>query len=631
MTTRLFNKIHSLRNKQVPATALGLFRIGYGLITLQEICFLFYFNHLIFDPIPYLDIEFPMIPAFLGIWALIASCVVLGYRYQSAMIWNYLLWIVFVNFTPMQRDFDGGFDTFMIGAGFFLLFMPADKTFSLDNLRYKLSRPFVHYSSYQKPTVTVLAYYVPIIICLGFLYFDSAVHKLFAEHWRNGLGTWLPATQPYYVSALDMSPLLNQEWLQNILGYTILAFQFTFIFLFWQRQLRVVYLFVGMGLHLGITFSFNIYPFGLGMLCFYLLMVPFSWWRVISHFFVAKQPTLTVFFDKLCPLCNRTVLVLNHFDIFKGIDFQNAQDNAANHAALDNIDESVLLQDLYAIDAQGHVYAGVDTYIQIVKHMRYLAFVGMILSLPILKTIAIKKYRAIADNRERLTCDASCLPVTALRNDTWYSFLFEQHTERRPKAFTRKLTKILIVLFFLQLNSTVHYGLIYRLKLHNSALAPLTQASNMLILWSQTFVGIVPHALYLHDHFQGYDHILAITYIDDQGKEQFLPFINEEGRMLAPNWGRVHSMWANIAVTPNIDNVRLQKFIMKITAFYGHQLGLDLTKTPFHIQMKKISAPSHWVYDQRKINMAGEWLIIGEAHWQNKQIKISLPNDINRL
>jgi hypothetical protein len=255
----------------------------------------------------------------------------------------------------------------------------------------------------------------------------------------------------------------------------------------------------------------------------------------------------------------------------------------------------------------------------------------MILSLPIIKTIAMKKYRAIADSRERLTCDATCLPITVLTNNTWYSCLFEQHVDPKPKAFTRKLTKILIVLFMLQLNSTVHYGLIYRLKLHNPALAPLTQASNMLILWSQTFVGIVPHALYLHDHFQGYDHILAITYIDDQGKEQFLPFINEEGRMLAPNWGRVHSMWANIAVTPNIDNVRLQKFIMKITAFYGHQLGLDLTKTPFHIQMKKIAAPSHWVYDQRKINMAGEWVIIGEAHWQNKQIKISLPNDINRL
>ncbi len=631
MTIRLFNKIHSLRNKQVPATALGLFRIGYGLITLQEIIFLLYFNHLIFDPIPYLDIEFPMIPAFLGIWVLVASCVVLGYRYQQAVIWNYLLWIVFVNFTPMQRDFDGGFDTFMIGAGFFLLFMPADKTFSLDNLRYKLSRPFVHYSTYQKPSVTVLTYYAPIVICLGFLYFDSAVHKLFAEHWRNGLGTWLPATQPYYVSALDMSPLLNQEWLQNILGYTILVFQFTFIFLFWQRQLRIVYLCIGMGLHLGITISFNIYPFGLGMLCFYLLMVPFAWWRAISSVLVATEPTLTVFFDKLCPLCNRTVLVLNHFDIFKHIDFKNAQDNVINYPTLRSIDNAVLLKDLYAVDTQGRIYSGVETYIQIAKHMRYLAFIGMILSLPLIKTIAIKKYRAIADSRVRIDCQESCLPTTPVTSNTWYTLLFEQQTEQKPKAFTRKLSKIFIVLALLQLNSTIHYGLIYRLKLHNPVLSPLTQTSNMLILWSQTFVGIVPHALYLHDHFQGYDHIIAITYTDEQGKEQWLPFINEEGRMLAPNWGRVHSMWANIAVTPNIDNLRLQKFIMKITAFYGRNLGLDFTKTTFHIQMKKIDAPSHWVYDQRNLNMAGTWVIIGKAQWQNKQIQISLPDDINRL
>ncbi|MDD5229010.1 MAG: thiol-disulfide oxidoreductase, partial [Methylococcales bacterium] len=245
MYSRLSTKIITLLNKQVPATGLGLFRVFYGLITLQEIFFLLYFNHLIFDPIPYLDVEFPMIPTFLIFWAIVASCVTLGYRYQTMMLLNYALWILFVNFTPMQRDFDGGFDTFMIGTGFFLLFLPADKAFSVDNLRYKLSTPFTHYSQYAKPTVTVLAYYLPVAICLGFLYFDSAVHKMFAEHWRNGLGTWLPATQPYYVSALDMSFLLNQKWFENAFSYTVLIFQFTFVFFFWHRYARIVFLLIG--------------------------------------------------------------------------------------------------------------------------------------------------------------------------------------------------------------------------------------------------------------------------------------------------------------------------------------------------------------------------------------------------
>ncbi len=629
MYQHLSTKVTTLLSKQVPATGLGLFRIGYGLIALQEIFFLLYFNHLIFDPIPYLDVEFPMIPAFLCLWAIIAVCVTLGYRYQTSMLLNYALWILFVNFTPMQRDFDGGFDTFMIGAGFFLLFMPADRAFSIDNLRYKLSTPFTHYSQYAKPTVTVLAYYLPVAICLGFLYFDSAVHKMFAEHWRNGLGTWLPATQPYYVSALDFSVLLNQKWFENAFSYTILVFQFTFIFFFWHRTARIAYLLIGMSLHLGITLSFNIYPFGLGMLCFYLLMIPFAWWRAISNFFVAKQPILTVFFDKQCPLCNRTVLILNHFDIFKRIDFKNAQDNAANYSALAKIAPDVLLKDLYAVDSNGNVYAGVQTYAQTFQQMGYLKFVGIFLSLPVIRTLAEKKYRAIADNRVR--CDETCLVVTRLENNTWYTQLFEKAFTRKPKVFTRKFLKILTLFLLLQLNSTIHYGLIYRFKLHNPLLSPLTQVSNTLVLWSTTFVGIVPHALYLHDHFSGYDHILAITYTDKNGQEQWLPFVNEQGRMLAPNWGRIHSMWANIAVTPNIDNWRLKKFIMKVTAFYGQNLGLDLDHTTFHIQMKKINAPNLWEQNLLHKNMTGTWTIIGSAQWQKKAIQIELPDDINVL
>ena len=229
-------KISELYAKQAPATGLGLFRVLYGLVTLQEVLFLLYFNHLIFDPIPYIDVEFPTLSFFLCLWVIIACCVVIGYRYSFTMLANYLFWMVFVNFTTMQRDFDGGFDIFMIGAGFFLLFLPADKALSIDNLRYKLSTPFTPYQNYDKPTVSRLAYLIPVAICLGFLYFDSAIHKMFAQHWRNGLGSWLPSTQPYYVSALDMSWLLNQEWLEKTIGYTILVFQFSFIFGFFVKN-----------------------------------------------------------------------------------------------------------------------------------------------------------------------------------------------------------------------------------------------------------------------------------------------------------------------------------------------------------------------------------------------------------
>ncbi|MGZ5075995.1 MAG: DCC1-like thiol-disulfide oxidoreductase family protein, partial [Methylobacter sp.] len=578
----------------------------------------------------YIDVEFPMIPFFLCLWGIIAAFIVVGYRYQFAVLCNYLIWIVFVNFTPMQRDFDGGFDLFMIGAGFFLLFMPGDRAFSIDTLRRKLSTPFTHYSNYPKPTVSALAYILPTAICLGFLYFDSVIHKMFAEHWRNGLGTWLPATQPYYVSAIDMSSLLNNKLLQNALGYTILVFQFTFLFFFNNRRLRVVYLLIGLGLHLGITLSFNIYPFGLGMLSFYTLLVPFKWWRCIGQSIKAKQPALTVFYDQLCPLCNRTVLTLNHFDIFGRIDFKSAQEYAPHYPALAPIDSETLLTDLYALDSNNRLYSGVNTYAQILIKMGYLLPIGIILTLPGIYQFALKKYRSIADTRNRIRCTSDCLMPRALADTTFYHRFFEEVPAQRPHAFSRKLSKILIALILLQLNSSIHYGLIYRLNADRPQ-NPISQASNAILMVSQTFLGITPHALYLHDHFAGYDHILAITYTDQNGSEHWLPFVNEQGRLLAPNWGRVHSMWANIAVTPNIDNNRLHKLMMKVTAFWGQKIGLNLDHVVFNIKLKKISAPSYWVYDQLHLNFTSPWTPIGTAKWSNNRISFDLPDDINQL
>lgn len=630
----VYRKILFSLSQRVPATGIGLFRLLYGLVTLQEICFLYYFNHLIFDPIPYIDVEFPGIPMFLGLWGLVACCVVVGYRYQFAISANYLLWIVFVNFTPMQRDFDGGFDTFMIGMGFFLLFMPGDRAFSIDSLRHKLRNPFVHYRSYPPATVSALAYHIPIIVGLGWLYFDSDVHKLFAQHWRNGLGAWLPSTQPYYVSALDMSPLLNLEWLQKAQGYTIMLFQLTFVFLYAHRRLRALYLMVGMGVHLGITLSLNIYPFGIGMLICYVLLVPFSWWRSMANWFKAKQPALTVFYDQLCPLCNRTVLTLNHFDIFACIDFKSAQEHVSNYPALSAIGMPTLLTDLYALDDDNEIYHAVDTYRQILLKMRYLAPFGMLLGLPGLRQWAEQKYRAIADTRQRINCDAECKIDPPLADNTLYHHIFEQYAGRKPKALSRKLTKTMLVLFFLQLNSTVHYGLFYRFPIDYTQWAvsqPISQASNALLMVSATFLGITPHALYLHDHFEGYDRILAITYLDQDGTEHWLPFVNEQGRLLAPNWGRVHSMWANIAVTPTINNIRLRKFIMKVTAFWGHRTGLNLENTVFKLKMKRIAAPTDWVHDQLHKNFASEWVTLGTVRWFGKEISYNLPPNINSL
>lgn len=629
MLSRLSRLLARYHQRTAPAFIVGIFRLLYGMVALQEIFFLFYFHHLIFDPIPYIDVEFPMIPLFLCLWGIVASFVILGYRTQFSVIANYIFWIVFVNFTPMQRDFDGGFDLFMIGIGFFLIFMPAGRSLSIDNLIYKLQ--FKHKNTPVLPkNISVLSLLLPVIICLGFLYFDSVIHKLFAPHWRNGLGGWLPSSMPYYMSALDLSWMLNNEILQKGIGYLILVFQFTFIFLFYRRSFRPIFLIVGAGLHIGIIISLNIYPFGIGMLIVYVLMVPFSWWRKMAERWTARSPKLSVFYDGDCPLCNRTATIIRHFDIFQGVIFKDLQTRAGEETALQDYSQSILLTDLYAVDLQKRVYIGVDAYLKILQNMRYMVVFAWIMRIPGLYHVIKTIYRRVADNRERDGCNNSCCPggqITPYPVDL-YSQVFEGYAERQSKQFRFRMAKIFVVLVILQLNSSIHYGFLYRFYDLSQVTNPLVNQvrllSNSVLMLSTTFLGITPHALYLHDHFEGYEDLIAISYLDLDGEERWLPFVNEQGRMLAPNWGRVHSMWANIAVTPNINQDRLEKFIMKVTAFWGAKVGLDLNEATFFIKHKTIVSPEKWQINLRKDNLAGAWKKIGIVTWRKKHFYIQM-------
>ena len=616
--------------KKVTAIGLGLFRITFGLVMLQEIIYLLYFNHLIFDDIPFIEPNSSLLPVFLLIWGFATIHLIIGRFTRYAAIVNYGFWIIFSVLTPMWQAFNGGFDLLMISSSFLLIFLPSERSLSIDNLRLKQKfSDFDH--RYQPLTqVPVLAYTLPIAISLGLLYFDSAIHKLFAEHWRNGLGGWLPATMPYYISAIDLNWLLNQKLFQQFFGYLILVFQFVFIFLFWHRSARKPLLILGVVFHTAIILTLNIYQFGFAMLIHFLLLVPFSWWYCLKQKYQYQQPVLTVFYDAQCPLCLKTVITIEHFDGFKAIDFKGLQQYTRSQPELDNIPDEQLLKDIYAVDASGNLYYGVDTYIQIMKKMKYTVLIAYIMSIPVIYNYAQKTYRRIADQRQRLVCNANnCSSQVKPGPINQLPSLYTKFAST-PKKSIFYTSKFIILVFFLQLNVTIHYGLIYRL---NTDAKPsfigntLGYLSDTIGSLSHTFLGISPHALYLHDHFKGYDHILAFTYLDKNGNEQWLSFVNEQGRIVAPNWGRVQSMWANIAVTPNINENRLQKFTEKVTAFWGVKSGLDLNDTIFTIKMKRVDVPSEWKKDLRKKNMHQNWQDVGSVIWKNKMMQMNISLD----
>ncbi|MBM4201881.1 MAG: DUF393 domain-containing protein, partial [Gammaproteobacteria bacterium] len=373
MFQSLLNAVRRGLTRPVPAIGLGLFRLFFALVVLGEVLFLYYFRHLIFDPVPYLDLASPSVHLFLVFWAVTAVFLACGYHTRAAAVLNYAFWLVFTVFTPMWKDFDGGFDQLMLGSSFLLIFLPSERALSLDNLRLKwrLSQPGRRY--HPASEVSVLAYFIPLLVSLGLIYFDSAIHKLSAEFWRNGLGPWLPSSLPYYISAVDLSWLLDIAPLQRVFGYSILVFQFLFPFLLFFRRFRVPLLAGGTLLHGGIILSLNIYPFGFGMLVHYFLLAPLGWWRQLGEWLRVATPALTVYFDEMCPLCNRTVIFVEHFDLRRAIAFRGLQTHAKGCPELAHISVDDLLKDLYAVDGRRSVSSGLDTYIRILQHMGYTA------------------------------------------------------------------------------------------------------------------------------------------------------------------------------------------------------------------------------------------------------------------
>lgn len=259
---------------QVSALGLGVFRVAYGCVLFLEVAQLFYFRHFFFDPVPYLSPSATGLTVALAAWLVVVGCLIVGLFTRPAAIANYVFTVVSLSrFTTFEYHHD----CIMIGVNFLLMCLPVGRRLSLDRLiAARRTAP-----SELRDTASVLAYEVPLFLCVALVYFDSALYKLFSPMWAAGLGVWQPASFPY-ATLVDWSWLLDHQLLVKAMGYLVMGFELLFIVLMWFRRARVPLLVVGIGFHLGIFFVLALPLFALGMASLYLLLVPPDWWERIA-------------------------------------------------------------------------------------------------------------------------------------------------------------------------------------------------------------------------------------------------------------------------------------------------------------------------------------------------------------
>jgi predicted DCC family thiol-disulfide oxidoreductase YuxK len=564
------------------------------------------------------------------LWMATLVLLILGLFTGPAALVNYGFCLVFFS---SLKTYTYMMTPVYIGLSFLFMFLPLSRRLSLDRLRLKLRYSNTRFR-YQPPaTVSQLAYYAPVVLGIALVYLDSTFYKLTSPMWLAGLGMWKTLSLPYETQ-LNASFILNSSFLVKSLGYLTLVFEFFFLFLFPLRKYRLILLAIGIGLHAGILLFFPFPLFAIGFGSLYLLVVPVGFWRWL---FAprAGAPRLTFFYDAECPLCARTRLLIEQLDGNGVVQFRSVQAHASQSPVLQGIPEQALLDDVYSVDANGQVYKGLDTYIQIFWAITYLRPVSWLLRLPGIYQLGSAAYRLVARNRTTARCtEDNCgyTPPAVPASDEAVKVLQTVTLRDFKRAGAAVGLAGLVALQCLVSYNTPLWQLLRRKSGLERTLVGrgLARVSEAVAEPARNFFGITNHPIALDEHFAGYTRLVAITYTGPDGVEQFLPITRPSGQPGAYLYGPVWLKWTYGTVSGHIDQPRLEKSIRNFTAFWANKHQVDLNNCRFQVKVKKIAEATNWQPNFLNQQLAAGWQDAGTVQWRQQQFSANLAA-INKL
>ena len=620
---RLYLLVEKFYDQQVSGLSLALLRVLHASVLLVSLLQLFYFRNLTFDPIPNLSYAEIWLTPILIFWIFNTLFLLLGAFTRVVTIINYALTLAIVS---GMQTFQYHLDYVCIVVGFLFMFAPISRVLSLDRLWKKLKYSTTTREYIPPAKISALWIYTFMLMGLGLIYFDSMFHKVGSWMWMSGLGLWLPASLPEIVW-IDATPLLNQELLMKFLGYLTVAYEFLFIFLIWFRWARWPLLIVGLGLHLGIGVFFPILLFALVEANLFVLLVPDGFFEHWFDKLKSRKPRLAIFYDEECPLCNRTRLVVEHFDVLERVAFKALQNHAATEKALADFTREELVENLYSVDTKGRVSNGIDTYQRIFRQVWAFWPLSVLLWLPPVKALARRIYGYIAANRVREVCnEESCgvpralLPATRQEIDGIKILNNWSVKKLRLTALMLFFAFVLSSQMICTTQSRIFNLTAQRLGRGAEFRTYQGQIAGRYTKFTTMFFGIQVHGVFMYeDHFENYNHLIGVTYLDAKGKETWLPMCNQEGTSGFYAWDRYWLKWVFRTSGRNIDPALLRNGIERYTAFWATKNGIDLNDATFLVKVKKIDTPTGWEKDFLRRQHARPWISGGQVRWINKQ------------
>lgn len=622
------NNFFSLK---IDAIGLSIFRIFYSLVLFFELLQLYKFRNIIYDKDPFVSTGELNVSFIFYFWFPVVLLILLGLCTRFATIVNYIFSVIIFS---SASKFEYHVFYAYVGINFLLMFMPVARVFSLDNLWKKLKYSTIYKKYEVDKKILQINYFIPVFIGIGLVYIDSIFHKLSSKMWMDGLGVWLPSSLPMVIWN-DTSFLLNQEWLVKFLGYLVLVFETSFVFLFWFKKWRITLLILGVFFHLGILITYPIPYFALTNIALYLLLIPVSFWRVIANELKFKKTIYTFYYDAECPLCNKVIIIIDHFDIFDAITCQTVQDNYFNDAALKDFKEETLLINIHGVNAKGKVSIGYWAYIELFKSLIYTYPLGLLGSLPGLSFVGQKVYSYVATNRltERCTVENCSIPVYTKPIAENQDFLMKGWNQLKiTKLFWKGILIVLICgqLLMIWYSPTIQNNIPFKNKLNR--VTDIFYKNSECFL--KKYLGVTQHTVFLNEHFNGFNHIFKVIYVGSQ-KEKRVPILNNDGM---PDEYITGGLWRDISfnvVTTDIEKDKIQKGIVPYLKYYIKDNKLSNHKFEFYV--KEIETTDKWQKDFLKKQIAKPWKKVGSceiikdstAFYWDKKMQAILKSEAN--
>jgi predicted DCC family thiol-disulfide oxidoreductase YuxK len=616
----MINLVNKYFKKKINAIGLAWFRVFYFLVLLNDVHELYINDNLIFDPLPYYwqsDISFKLL---IFIWMVSISMIIMGLFTKFNTILNYIFTITLIS---TLSQFEYHIYYIYSGVNLLAMFIPLNKVFSLDNLIYKLKNSKLGNIAENSRTTTVWSYWLFPFMGIGMVYLGSVFYKLNDPIWLKGLGLWWPASFPVATN-IPMPWLLDSEWLIKFLGYFALIFELVFIFIFWFKKLRLFVALVGIVFHIGIYLFFPIPNFAIAVACLYLLCIPIRFWNFSSKL-KFKKPLITVYYDGECPLCFRTKIFIEHFDVFNAINFKVCQDYFESDFSGYSVSLNQLLDDLHGIDRAGKMLKGFKLYRQIMLKSIVFAPLGILCYLPGVSHLGHFVYRKIASSRETYRCN----------EDNCIINLSYQERQANPndvnllRGFSVGDFKVYLIVFFLCVVSSMQIVVIYfspasGVLMHYVSKVPmahegLTAIRTKFIKPTVFLTGITGHDVFLRSHFANYHDAIKLTFVEQDLSESILPLVDNDGK---PSGIVSGCVWANFTFRFMMPDVKKENFIFGLKRYTSNWLEGQDNGQPyvFKVYTKKMVVPEQWEpgIQARELNKH-DWKYLGTVTWKNKE------------